>query len=61
VQKLAAKDAELHAKDEQIAVLNAKLAQFEQVAALMAAAAAQSSQGAPASGKKRSRKSKSSM
>jgi septal ring factor EnvC (AmiA/AmiB activator) len=59
-QKLAEKDAELHAKSEQIAALNARLAQFEQAAALMAAALAQTQQqSAPASGKKRRRKSKS--
>jgi hypothetical protein len=60
VQQLAVKDAELSAKDEEIAALTTRLAQFEEAAALMAAAVAQSSQGASASGKKRARTSKSS-
>jgi hypothetical protein len=55
-RKLAEKDAELSDKDEQIAALNARVAQFEQAAALMTAAIAQPP---PASGKKRARKSKS--
>jgi uncharacterized coiled-coil protein SlyX len=54
VQKLAVSD-----KDEQIAALTARVAQFEQAAAVMTAAVAQPPQVTPASGKKRARKSKS--
>ena len=57
-QKLAVKDTEWHAKDEQIAALTARIAQFEQAAAVMVAAVAQSPQAASASGKKRARTSK---
>jgi septal ring factor EnvC (AmiA/AmiB activator) len=59
VQKLAEKDAELSDKDDQILALTARVAQFEQAAALMTAAVAQPSPAAPASGKKRARKSQS--
>jgi hypothetical protein len=54
IQKLAVKDAEMSDKDEQIAALKARIAQFEQAASAFAVCLQQAPHMSEKSGRKRS-------